>query len=248
MLLEIALAVQQRERHQRNAQVRRRAQRVAGQHAQAARVGRHRGLDGDLHGEVGHQAGVWNCLVQERFRGELIPYILLLPATPPALRARPQVNRISRAETACLLHRGKHLTSLARKPRPVNVSAGCENGSFVSVTCVIGATTSSNGKLFRCRAARRALSRLTLLAALTPAGAPRPMHGKCESAARSPSSPHTGRPAPRQTPPPRSCSTRLMVQPPNPPPVSRAPISPGRSCASSTMASASTQLASKSWL
>jgi len=48
--------------------------------------------------------------------------------------------------------------------------------------------------------------------------------------------------------PGRPFSTKLMVQPPKPPPVRRAPIRPGNPCANSTMASASTQLPSKSWL
>ena len=52
MLLEIAFAVQQGEGDQGNSQVRRGTQRVAGQHAQAAGVGGHGGVNGDLHGEV----------------------------------------------------------------------------------------------------------------------------------------------------------------------------------------------------
>jgi hypothetical protein len=44
VLLEVSLAVGQRKGHQRHAQVGSRAQRIAGQHAQAARVGGHAGL------------------------------------------------------------------------------------------------------------------------------------------------------------------------------------------------------------
>jgi len=51
-LAEVALAVHQRDRSERQRGVGGRAHRVAGQNAEAAAVGGHRGLDGDLHREV----------------------------------------------------------------------------------------------------------------------------------------------------------------------------------------------------
>ena len=52
VLLEVAAAVHQRDRNQRNAGIRSRTQRIAGQHAQTTRVGRQRLGERDLHGEV----------------------------------------------------------------------------------------------------------------------------------------------------------------------------------------------------
>ena len=63
MLLEVSLAVQQREGDQGNAQVGGGAQRVAGQHAQAARVGGHGRIDGNFHREVCDVACVGENLV-----------------------------------------------------------------------------------------------------------------------------------------------------------------------------------------
>ena len=56
VLFEIAFAVHQRKSRQRHAKVCCRAQSVSGQHAQAARVGRHRWFDGNLHRKIGDQA------------------------------------------------------------------------------------------------------------------------------------------------------------------------------------------------
>ena len=64
MLLEISLAVDQRKRRLRNAQVGRRSQRVARQHAEPAGVSRHLRTNRDLHAEVGHLARLRNGLVQ----------------------------------------------------------------------------------------------------------------------------------------------------------------------------------------
>ena len=56
MLLEVSFAVNQCERDQGNAKVRGGAKRVAGKHAQAARIGGHAGVDRNLHREVCDQA------------------------------------------------------------------------------------------------------------------------------------------------------------------------------------------------
>ncbi len=50
---EIALVVEQRDRGHRHSEVRRGCDRVARQHAEAAAVRGHLGLQGDLHGEIG---------------------------------------------------------------------------------------------------------------------------------------------------------------------------------------------------
>jgi len=57
-LAEVALAMHQRDRHHRHVAVGRRAHRVAGEHAEAAAVGRHRLVEADFHREVGDRGGV----------------------------------------------------------------------------------------------------------------------------------------------------------------------------------------------
>jgi hypothetical protein len=49
MLLKVSLAMQQGKGSKRNSQIGRGAERVTGQHAQAARVSGHCRVDGDLH-------------------------------------------------------------------------------------------------------------------------------------------------------------------------------------------------------
>ena len=58
ILAEISLAVDQRDGHQGRAQIGGGAERVAGQHAQAATVGRHVGIERDLHREVGDRGSL----------------------------------------------------------------------------------------------------------------------------------------------------------------------------------------------
>ena len=52
MLLEVAVTMHQRDRHHGGAGVGCRTQRVAGKHAETARVGRQIFAEGDFHGEV----------------------------------------------------------------------------------------------------------------------------------------------------------------------------------------------------
>jgi hypothetical protein len=63
MLAEVALAMQQREGYQRCAEVGGGAEGVAGEYTQAARVGGHAGVDGDLHGKVGDYAALGKRLI-----------------------------------------------------------------------------------------------------------------------------------------------------------------------------------------
>ena len=57
VLAEVAFPMGEGNGDQREAHVGGGAEGVAGEHAQAARVGVHLGLDGDLHGEVGDDGG-----------------------------------------------------------------------------------------------------------------------------------------------------------------------------------------------
>jgi hypothetical protein len=57
-LAEIPLALQERDAGDGNAQVGTGTEGVAGEHAQAAAVGRHGGLEADLHRKVGYDRGV----------------------------------------------------------------------------------------------------------------------------------------------------------------------------------------------
>ena len=63
MLLKVPFAVQQGECSQGNAHICRRAQGIAGQHAEAAGVSGHRRIDGDFHGEVSYVSCVGKNLV-----------------------------------------------------------------------------------------------------------------------------------------------------------------------------------------
>ena len=51
-LKKISSPVQQRHRRHRHIEIRSRANRVAGEHTEPSRIGRHPGLQADLHGEV----------------------------------------------------------------------------------------------------------------------------------------------------------------------------------------------------
>ena len=53
-LIEIALAVSEGDRDQRDAQVRRRAQHVAGENSQSAAVRRNARIDGYIHRKIGN--------------------------------------------------------------------------------------------------------------------------------------------------------------------------------------------------
>ena len=66
MLLEVSLAMQERESDQGDAEVGGGAQGVSGQHAQAARVGGHGRVNGDLHGEVGDKPVMGKVFVGKR--------------------------------------------------------------------------------------------------------------------------------------------------------------------------------------
>ena len=70
MLAEKALAVEQRDADDRQAQVGHRAERVAGEHAEAAAVSRDRRVERDLHREVGDGVDAG------RFGLQATPYLL----------------------------------------------------------------------------------------------------------------------------------------------------------------------------
>ena len=96
-LPEIPLAVHQRDRCQRQSHVRRGAQRVTREHPQAATVGGHTGLDGNLHGEIADHA----------FAG-----------------GQPYCIEVSRLQS--LIHRAKnssraYVTAALRQHRPVHI-------------------------------------------------------------------------------------------------------------------------------
>ena len=99
VLLEVALAMHQRERHQRHAQIGSRAQSVTGQYAQAARVGGHRRVDGDFHGEVCDEPGGRKRLVGKGGIGIRLHQSLVMMLKPvgwyetSALTAPGQMNR-----------------------------------------------------------------------------------------------------------------------------------------------------------
>ena len=60
MLAEVAFAVRQRDRGQRQAHIGGGAQRIPGQHAQAPAIRRELRHDRDFHGEIGdHAAFAW---------------------------------------------------------------------------------------------------------------------------------------------------------------------------------------------
>src|SRR5208283_629796 len=79
-LPEIALAVKQRNRHHRQADIRCRANRVSRQHTEAAAVARHVVFQGNLHGKIGYKP----------FRG--VNRIGHLPGSPSAAALQPPLR------------------------------------------------------------------------------------------------------------------------------------------------------------